>query len=258
MKLDPQVVAFALESEEVADSNNKTESFVKLLNVLKEKPAEARPFVVIFNCKLNSSQMRETFQYSNIISSEGDLSIEILLRMAEVFDKKLEKSLPKQKGEERVFIKKNEKASFAELLLPIKILKISETDMIIQCNQELPLGKSIRVRKPVDMFINIQPTKAQGKIPEYYGLIHAIGEEDKKELRRFVNSVFFRDHDAQLLAEKQEFKNLNDAKLQARLDAEKVAKDLAEKAAKESSEKEGENTSPSVENNKIEDPGQKV
>ena len=73
--------------------------------------------------------------------------------------------------------------------------------------------------------INLQPTKNQSKTPEYYGLIHCLGEAQKKELRRYVNSVFFRDHDAQINAEKDEFKKLNEAKLLEKQESIKQAEE---------------------------------
>ena len=243
-KLEPQVIAYALESEEDKEAKNTNESLVQLVNVLKEKFPDNPPFLIIFNCKVSTNEMRQNFQYPNLLTYSGELLVEVMVRMAEIFDKKLEKSIPKVKGEERVFLKKTNKASLAELIIPIKIIKLSETDILFQCEQELPIGKNIRVRNPVDMFINVQPAKSQGKIPEYYGLIHAIGEEEKKSLRKFVNSVFFRDHDAQVMAEKMEFKNLNEAKLLERLEAEKAAKEAAEKSKEEAPGEKASDTNP--------------
>lgn len=243
-RLEPQVIAYALEPEDAKEPKNTNENLVQLVNTLREKFPDNPPFLIIFNCKVSTNEMRLNFQYQNILTYTGELLVEVLVRMAEIFDKKLEKSIPKVKGEDRVFLKKTNKASLAEIVIPIKIIKLSETDLLFQSEQELPIGKNIRVRNPVDMFINIQPAKAQGKVPEYYGLIHAIGEEEKKSLRKFVNSVFFRDHDAQLLAEKQEFENLNEAKLQERLEAEKAAKEAAEKQAQEDSGHKGSEQEP--------------
>ena len=114
----------------------------------------------------------------------------------------------------RVYIKKNNVASLAKILKAVTVIKISETDMIIQSEFPFLPGTNLHFTKPVQMFVNVQPIKKpSGKTPEYYGLIHSIGEIEKKELRRFVNSVFFRDHDAQLIAENEEFKKLNATKL---------------------------------------------
>ncbi len=86
------------------------------------------------------------------------------------------------------------------------------------------------------MFVNVQPPKGQSKDPEFYGLIHSVGEEEKKQLRRFINTVFFRDHDAQLQAETDEYLKLNVAKKQEKEEAAKKAIEEAKKAAAGESE----------------------
>jgi hypothetical protein len=60
-----------------------------------------------------------------------------------------------------------------------------------------------------------------------------MGEEQKKELRKFINLVFFRDHDAQVTAETEEFKKLNEAKLQEKQEALKKLQEEAQKKAEE-------------------------
>ncbi len=91
--------------------------------------------------------------------------------------------------------------------------------MLIQSDIAFPEGTNLHFTEPVEMFVYLQPAKASGKVPEYYGLIHSLGEIEKKELRRYVNTIFFRDHDAQVSAETEEFKKLNEAKLQEKIAA---------------------------------------
>ncbi len=243
-RLEPQVIAFSLEPDNVKESKNTNENLVQLVQVLKDKFPDPPPFLIVFNCKISTSEMRQNFQYQNLLTYEGELLVEAMVRIGEIFDKKLEKSHAQVKSLDRIFLKKSNKASLAELVIPIKIIKLSETDMQFQSEQELPIGKNIRVRSPVDMFINIQPTKAKGKIPEYNGLIHSIGEEDKKKLRRFVNSVFFREHDEKVLAEKVEFKNLNESKLIEKIEAERLAKEAAEVTKEEGANNKKAETGP--------------
>ncbi len=64
-----------------------------------------------------------------------------------------------------------------------------------------------------------------------------MGEEEKKQLRRFINSVFFRDHDAQLQAETEEYLKLNVAKKVEREEAAKKALEEAQKASAGEGEK---------------------
>lgn len=240
-RLEPQVIAFALEGETATNPRNTNEELVKLTTALKGKFENALPFLIVFNCKTSSKEMQANFSYPQLMSSDGDLSVEVLMRMAEIFDKKMSDNLAKLKAQDKnakkipkVFLKKTNVDSVAEILIPVTVIKLSETDMIIQTDRELPIGTNIHLTKPVNMYVNLQPTKAPtSKVPEYHGLIHCLGEEQKKELRKFVNSVFFRDHDAQVSAETEEFKKLNEAKLLEKQEAIKKAEEEALKKAEE-------------------------
>lgn len=239
-RLEPQVIAFALESDEEPENKNTNEKLVHLMRTLKGKYQDNPPFVVIFNCKAKSHEFQQQFQYPHVMTSDAELSVDILVRMAEIFDKKVTKTNTAfQDKKAKVYLRKTNPASLAEIILPVTIMKLSETDMIFQCEREIPIGTNLHMRGPVDMYVNVQPSKASGKTPEYHGLIHCLGEEQKQELRKFVNSVFFRDHDAQVSAETEEFKKLNEAKLlekQELLKKQLEAKETEEKAKAEAKE----------------------
>ena len=226
---EPQVIAFAMDNEGMSEPKNTSEQLSKLSTHLKERFPEQIPFVIVFNTKSNSKEMKENFQYTHIMAIENQLSAELLARMADAFDKKLELSLQKLRQRTKntkIFLSKTNATSLAEIVIPITILKLSETDMIFQSEKELPIGINLHLTTPVDMYVNVRPSKNQSKTPEYCGLIHSIGEEDKKTLRRFVNAIFFRDHDAQLEAEIEEYKKLNEKKLeeiQLAIEAAKIA-----------------------------------
>lgn len=234
-RLEPQVIAFSMDKADGASTRNNNEQLVNLVNALKGKYQNELPFLIVFNCPTSSKDMQANFGYQHLMSSEGELSVDVLTRMAEIFDKKMNDTLHKLKAKEktkpipRVFLKKTNNSSIGEIVLSINILKLSETDMIIQTENQIPYGTNLHITHPVNMFVNLQPTKNQSKVPEYYGLIHSLGETQKKELRKFVNGIFFRDHDAQVSAETEEFKKLNDAKLSEKLEAIKKLQEEADK-----------------------------
>lgn len=236
-RLEPQFIAYAVEDGQGA--KNSLENLSQIINVVKNKFADSSPFFVVFNTKSTSKELQEANKYAHIMATDHELSVDLLVRMADVFEKKMSTltqnvaAPSKAKPQKKVFMKKNNPASISEVLIPVTIMKLSETDMVFQSEIELPIGMNLHFLNPVDMFVNVQPTKNQGKVPEYHGLIHGIGEEAKKELRRYVNSVFFRDHDAQVEAETEEFKKLNEAKLQEKEDAKKREEELASTASTE-------------------------
>ncbi len=234
----PQVIAYSLDANELSEKKNTLEDLMKLTNVLKTKYQDLDPFIVVFNMETPSKELQEKLKYPKIMSYNAELSVEVLVRMADIFEKKMSHlSQLTHDHQSKVFIKKNNSASVAHILIPLTIIKLSESDMIFQSDLPLEEGMNLHIRTPVDMYINIRPIKGQGKIPEYHGLIHSIGEIEKKELRRYVNTIFFRDHDAQVNAETDEFKRLNDAKLQEKLlkiqaEAEKNASDESKDPSK--------------------------
>lgn len=240
-RMHPQVVVFALEKPETTNIKNTPEVLSQLLSAIKTKFPDAPPFVVVFNTKISSKDLQNQNKFPNIMGTDTELSVEVLLKMAAIFEKKLkEQNMTIQNGSDvkKVFLKKSDTKSLAEILVPITVLKISETDITFQTSVNLPIGTNIHLTKPVNMFINVQPSKNQGKVPEYHGLIHSLGEVEKKELRRYVNTVFFRDHDAQVSAETEEFKKLNEAKLQAKQEALAIAVEEAREKEEEKQREE--------------------
>ncbi len=239
-RLCPQLIAVALEPAEVKESKINFDFLEKLVAVVKRDHADSSPFIVVFNTKISTEDLRQQLSYEHMMATDGELEAEVLVKMAELLDKKLSHGKKHQGPDNTVYIKKSNPASHALILLNLHVMKMSETDIIFTCEKDLAPGTNLYIAKPVPFFINVQPMKAQGKKPEYVGLIHCIGESDKKELRRSVNALFFRDHDAQLTAETEEFKKLNDNKLKEKLEAIRIAQEqaLALEEAKKAAEEE--------------------
>ncbi len=235
-RLCPQLIAVALEPTEVKDAKIDFDFLEKLVAVVKRDHTESSPYLVVFNTKIPTNELRRQLGYEHLMATDGELEADVLIKMGELLDKKLGKS--KKPDAEHVYLRKTNAASHALIMLNVKILKISETDIIFTCDKELTPGTNLAFTKPVPFYVNVRPSKAQGKIPEYIGLIHCLGEQDKKELRKYINSVFFRDHDAGLKAQSDEFKKLNEDKLQQKLEAIRVAQEkaLAEEEARKAAE----------------------
>ncbi len=236
-RLEPQVIAYSLDKPEAKEARNTAEQLQVLTKTLSERYQDKSPFVIVFNSKIPSKEIKETFNYTNIMTTESEISVELLVRMAEIFDKKLEKTLANSKSNiPKIFLRKTHNASIAEITFNVTLTKLSETDLVFKCEAPIPIGSNLHFTSPIEMFVNVQPPKGQSKDPEFYGLIHSVGEEEKKQLRRFINTVFFRDHDAQLQAETDEYLKLNIAKKQEKEEAAKKAIEEAKKAAAGESE----------------------
>jgi len=214
-RYSPQVIAYSFDKEDEGSPLNTEEELSLLVQGLKLKMGEDLPFLVVFNSRKNSKTLQEELQFPHIVASESEVSVDLLLRMADVFEKKLLSRLPKtNKKPDNVFLKSSHESSLAQFEVKLTIKQLSEVDMIIESERPLQIGTNIHLKKPVEMFINIQATKDTDKAPVYQGIIHCIGEVEKNELRKYINSVIFREHDAKVAAEVEEFKRLNEEKLQ--------------------------------------------
>lgn len=235
-RLCPQLIAVALEPVELIDAKINFEFLEKLLQVVKRDYAESQPYIVVFNTSLSTPELRRQLGYEHMMATDGELEPEVLIKMGELLDKKLTGG--RKSDTDNVYLRKTNTASQTLFMINVKVLKLSESDLVFTSDKPLTPGMNLYFPEPVPFYANVQPTKSQGKVPEYLGLIHSIGESDKKELRRQVNAVFFRDHDAQVAAEAEEFKKLNENKLQEKLEAIRLAQEkaLAEEEAKKQQE----------------------
>ena len=248
----PQVIAFELESGD--NTRNNMESLKKLVSTLMSSFADFNPFIIVFSSTITSQEIQGAIQYKNVLAHNEEMSAVMLIKLADMLQKKVttNDAKSKEKPIKRFFINKTNRASIGELVKQVKLIKLSETDLVLQSDQTFPPGTNLHFTSPVDMFVHVIPSpKPSGKLPEYIGYIHCISETDKKELRKFINSVFFRDLDAQKTAESDEFKNLNEQKLQERLAIEAKEK---EKALEEAKHKEAAATSPEPQEEKKDTP----
>ncbi len=233
----PQVIALALdvpkEGEKIEGPLNDMSMLGSIISFLKQKLAKDPPFLVVFNATATSKELQASFAYPQIMAVDSPVGPEILLKMASVFDKKLKTAVAVQTTEipsPRVFIKKTHPMSIAEIEEVINLVQISETDLVFNCNRALPVGTVLRVEDPFVGYITVAEHPQLGKAPSYYGVVNGIGETEKKSLRRFVNSIFFKDLDTAKLTELENFQTLNKGKWQELLNQQKAQLEAEEKA----------------------------
>jgi hypothetical protein len=222
-RLRPQIIAYQIDKGE--NIKNTLDGLRQLVTALATNFPDLKPYLIVFNTDDTSLELQATLCYPLTLTLKDDLSPDLLIKMADVLQKKITKMTTTDKDiSPKVFIKKNHASSTAEMLKSVTVTKLSETDMTLQSETLLATGTNLHFTKPVEMFVNIQPVaKPSGKTPEYYGVIHSIGETDKKELRRYVQAIFFRDHDAKLAAENEEVAKLKELKQQEKIANEEAA-----------------------------------
>lgn len=228
----PQVIAVSLDLvTEGYQYPNDMAFLEKLVQFIKAKMPDEAPYIVVFNLKdLKSKDLQASVKYTNIMAMDGDIDPDVLLKMAKIFSEKL-KNLPEAETIEPKFVvKKSSHQSIGEIEDEIEIHQISECDLIVSSDKPLSHGMSLRIKTPFEGVVTIVDHPQNTKPPLYYALINGVGEIEKKNLRRYVNSIFFKDHDAAKAAEVDAFKALNDAKLKEQQAKEKAEQEALAKA----------------------------
>lgn len=240
----PQVIAVSLDvATEGYQYPNDMAFLEKLVAFIKEKMAEEAPYIVVFNLKdLKSKELQANVKYTNIMAMDGDIDPDVLLKMAKIFSDKLKVLTEGESDEPKFVVKKSSPQSIGEIEDEIEIHQISESDLIVSSDKPLAHGMSLRIKTPFEGVITIVDHPQNTKPPLYYALINGVGEIEKKNLRRYVNSIFFKDHDAAKAAEVDAFKALNEAKLKEQQDKEKAEQE--QKAKEEALKGTPENETP--------------
>ncbi len=240
----PQVVAFALDvageggkEKPQPGSPNDMAMVKRVVEFFNQKCADESPYLVVMNLPAGttSKDLQQELGYAHAIAYDGEWGPDVVLKLAAMYTAKM-KAPPVQAG--TVVMRKTNPASIGEIEESVKLLKLSETDAVFQCARALPPGTALHFDQPFQGFLTVVQHPQLSKPPVYYALVNGIGEIGKKELRRYVNTLFFKDHDAEKLAELEAYQQLNTQKLTeqqeaARLAAEAAAKEAAEKAAVE-------------------------
>ena len=136
-----------------------------------------------------------------------------------------------------LFLKKDHPATYAELEVDMTIMAISENDIYFDSPVDFPNKAVLRIETPVDMSVSICHAPAHSDIKSrYYAVIHTIGEVERSELRKFINTVFFRKHEEKKAKEKEAVENLKNKAIEKRAQADKKEKELLEQEAKKSAD----------------------
>lgn len=246
LKAKPQMIVFHMEeisneeleaNEDIAHTFNESRTLQYLIKIINSINNYS-PFIVVFNSVGHDTEKLQTvLKYKHIIANKEKLTPDLVLKMAKLLESRL--SAQREDDDSVIYLKKDHPASYAEIEVHISLVACSENDIYFNSELDLEIGTVLRVNLPAPMFLTVAPPPGKGGAnSKYYSIIHGIGEVEKKELRRFINGVFFRAHESKKTAEKDEFEKLNKQVEQKRLEAEQ--KKLAlEKAAKEA-EKEAE------------------
>lgn len=188
------------------------------------------PFLIISNIDKTTEDLQKRLDVKRLIAYDDSISSDLIDTISTKLRNKVEHDTPK---ENEVVLDKLNIAGYSEFRIDIELITCSELDVYFTSMENFEYGTNLRVEFPVPMFISVAPDpKGSKEKGTYYGLINAIKAEDQMALRRYINSVFFREKEAAKAAEKEE---IEAKKAQFLIDKEKA---LQEKLKKEKEEKE--------------------
>jgi hypothetical protein len=251
-KVKPHLIIFEMEEvskEELAanpdlayiyNESRTLQYMIKCVNKIQN----FHPFVIIFNAKNYSKEhLQQALNYKQLMVHKGSIDPEVVKKMAEVLIARINSNKQEEEESEEVEIlvlDKDHPATYVEISKTITILSISEMDLFFSCNEEIRVGTVLHLKHPIDMYVTVALTPVNSEFAnEYYAVIHGVGEDLKKDLRRYVNSVFFKDLEEQKRKEKEEVDNLK-KKYQEEQEKQKIAaqKKKEEEEAKKKKEEE--------------------
>ncbi|MCO4753412.1 MAG: hypothetical protein KC478_02965 [Bacteriovoracaceae bacterium] len=250
MQLKPQMIVYNFEeinpeeleaSQDVAYMFNEANNLKHIIKTIKSIPNYS-PFIVCFNTQLSTEQLQKKIEYTQIIGYQVELNNELMVKMGNLLMQRMaQKSEEPQDNE--VILDKKLNSTYAEFKTAITLIACSENDVYFNSDEELEVGTVLRLNHPANLFITVADSLAKPKADaKYYAIVHGVGEQEKKELRRFVNSVFFRAKEAAKEKEAEETEKLKQKFIQ-KAEEEKAQKELALAQEKEEAKKGQDNVS---------------
>ncbi len=222
--------------KELLSNLNDQFNFQRMVGEIKNIE-DYEPFIIVFgDKKRNSATWQKNLSYQKIIALSNDLDLNLILNIADKFQttssnqeaelltrkvealkqknpKKFGKLKPIDLKEKRVFFKKSDKRSWAFFQHKVIIKEINEAEVYFESLTNFKPLSTFFFEKPVKFFITTveieQANKWSKEKNMYRGLIHVISESELANLRKFINSYFFKDKMAKEQKEREEFLRKN-------------------------------------------------
>lgn len=246
LSIKPHIIVFQLEkvseeelkaNEDIAYTFNTGSILLKIIQVIQNKGANYRPYIIAFNTVDKSTEvLQKTFNYQNIIGVHEPIQVDLVVKMCDLLRAKVEPELLEQHRQNlEVILGKNDSKTYAEIESEITVKALSETDIYFDSSEPLATGTVFRTKINEDFFVTVMPMPAfASQEAEYFGLIHGIGEKEKPAIRQFINNIFFRELQEKKAEEAREVAEQKRKYLQEK-EAEKQ-RELEEQRALEDSE----------------------
>ena len=252
-----------IESEEKQKQEDKKRSInldqVKLLVDKINCIEKYRPVIIVFNSLYSSENLQQFSGYNLFICNKDNINIETIAEMANIFKTKFEKtrestlslkfqekrsSDPKKYKnlkisdlkEKRFYLSKRNPLSVGKIHHPITVIGLSESEVWFKCQDELTYG-TFEIESPANLMMTLVFDRDTGGLITningencYQGIFHCFDEDEKKEIRKKVNQIFFTDLINQRKIESMEYEKITKEALDKKLNELEEMKKLLEMA----------------------------
>ncbi|MFA5583719.1 MAG: hypothetical protein WDA09_05855 [Bacteriovoracaceae bacterium] len=188
-KFNPQIIVFSIDGENITQETviEVMESYIQQGNT---------PYIIIFNTEMPVKDWQTTLNYSNLLASAEEINIEILTKIASIFEKKI-KSLETNQSK-KVFISNSKEESNCEIELTVDVKMLSECDIQFSSSRKIPLGSNLIIKSPIQTLIYISSEQEDKGLFHYQGILHSHDELQKNSIRRFINATLFKENEVQI------------------------------------------------------------
>jgi len=174
-------------------SENNTEEVLKAICVKIDTIEKYRPYLLVFNSVLSSTEIQKQFGYPNVLAYNQEVKMKNIKDMAIVLDKKLHIS----ESENKVFFRSSAPESTMFIKLNAKVTAMTESIMYIKTKFEIPMWTVFALRSPIPVLLTVVPHKEGGEFSSeenvYRCLINGVGEQEKSKIRMLINSTLSED-----------------------------------------------------------------
>lgn len=255
-KILPQIIVINMEPK-AAEANsgpmNDLDFVFRVFEHIKTV-TDYKPFVLLFNSPDDVAAMKQSLSYDKILSSKDPLTSVALIKMANIFETKITAMTPPNK--KQICITKENPLSIIELERKLTLKNISETEIRFSANFEPEMFKTYRMHPPFNYYFTVVPFKKNDSDTKglHHGVLNGMNEEDKASIRRFITSVFFREHDEKKAEEQEAMAKTATAYLdKKKLEAEKLIANLEDGKKADAPADTAPSEKPSAEAEKIAD-----
>lgn len=246
MRFMPQMICYNMEevdpdeleaNQDLAHTYNESRNLQYLIKTVKSI-GDFEPFIVVFNTPHDTAKLQKVLNYKQIVGYKQALSTDLIVKMGDILYKRyFGEGDPF--GETVVVLDKKLEATYAEFETGISLTAVSENDIYFDSDEEFGIGTVLRIKSPVNMYLTIAEAPKHAKSgAKYYALINGIGEEERKDLRKYINSVFFREKEAAKIAEMEEVEKTKQKYIEEQKKKEEEEKKKAEEEEKKKAQEE--------------------